>query len=370
MLKILIAGDYYMVPGLIKEIIQEYLGNELSKQLIFEAVRFKYPEEEIALLPETVIPSGMSFSHHSFTEKKQNSQAENIKEYYGIFDALKNDIINKHVLIVHGAAVPKYILQMAKELKLICVLRGGPKNIDIIAARELGIKIVNTPGKTARAVAESVLGGLLSLTRNIVSGSWSLQREGIWKPDFYRYDLCGTELKDSIFGMIGYGHIAKELAALLKGFQLKKILAFDPYKTKEEIESSGAESVELAQLLKESNIVSLHARLTPSSKNILGKQAFEMMRKKPIVINMARGNLMDYGALTEALKNGKVSGAILDVFGDEPFKEYKELLSMPNVICTPHIAGGSRETVMRASKMAAEEIRRFILGLPLKNEIK
>ena len=370
MLKILIAGDYYMVPGLIKEVIKEYLDTELSKDLLFEMVEFKYPEEEIALLPETVIPSGMSFSHHSFTEKKQNSQAENIKEYYGFFDALKNDIINTHVLIVHGAAVPKYILQMAKELKLICVLRGGPKNIDIIAARELGIKVANTPGKTARAVAESVLGGLLSLTRNIVSGSWTLQREGIWKPDFYRYNLCGTELKDSIFGMIGCGHIAKELAALLKGFKLKKILAFDPYKTKEEIESSGAESVELAQLLKESNIVSLHARLTPSSKNILGKKAFEMMRKKPIVINMARGNLMDYGALTGALKNGKISGAILDVFGDEPFKEYKELLSMPNVICTPHIAGGSRETVMRASKMAAEEIRRFILGLPLKNEIK
>lgn len=369
-LKVLIAGDYYMVPGLIKKIIKEYLGIELSKNLLFETVEFKYPEEEIVLLPETVVPSGMSFSHYNFTEKKQNNRAENIEEYYGFSDALKNYIVNTHILIVHGAAVPKYILQMAKELKLICVLRGGPKNIDIIVAKELGIKVVNTPGKTARAVAESVLGGLLSLTRNIVSGSWTLQRKGVWKPNYYRYDLCGIELKDRILGLIGYGHIAQELAVLLKGFKLKKIFAFDPYKTKKEIESSGAESVELAQLLKESNIISLHARLTSSSKNILGKQEFEMMRKMPIIINMARGALMDYGALTEALKNKKISGAILDVYGDAPFKEYRELLSMPNVICTPHVAGGSRETVMRASKMVAEEIRRFVLGLSLKNEIK
>jgi len=241
-LKVLIAGDYYMVPGLIKKIIKEYLGIELSKNLLFETVEFKYPEEEIVLLPETVVPSGMSFSHYNFTEKKQNNRAENIEEYYGFSDALKNYIVNTHILIVHGAAVPKYILQMAKELKLICVLRGGPKNIDIIVAKELGIKVVNTPGKTARAVAESVLGGLLSLTRNIVSGSWTLQRKGVWKPNYYRYDLCGIELKDRILGLIGYGHIAQELAVLLKGFKLKKIFAFDPYKTKKEIESSGAES--------------------------------------------------------------------------------------------------------------------------------
>jgi D-3-phosphoglycerate dehydrogenase len=370
MLKVLIAGDYYMVPSLIEKVIVEYLGTELSKKLIFKTVEFEYPEEEVVLLPDTIIPSGMSFSHYNFTEKKQRKQTENIDEYYGFLDDLKNYVINSHILIVHGAAVPKRILQMAKKLKLICVLRGGPKNVNIVAAKELGIKTVNTPGKTARAVAESVLGGLLSLTRNIVSGSWTLQKEGVWKPNFYRYDLCGIELKDRIWGIIGCGHIAKELAVLLKGFKLKKILAFDPYKTKREIESLGAESVELAQLLKESNIISLHARLTSSSKNILGKQEFEMMRKIPIVINMARGALIDYGTLTEALKNKKISGAILDVYGDAPFKEYRELLLMPNVICTPHVAGGSKETVIRASKMVAEEIRRFVLGLSLINEIK
>jgi len=368
--KILIAGDYYMVPSLLKKIIVEYLGTELSKKLFFESVEFKYPEEEIALLPETIVPSGMSFSHYNFTEKKQKNRIENIDEYYGFLDDLKKYIIDTHILIVHGAAVPKHILQMAKELKLICVLRGGPKNIDIMAARELGIKIVNTPGKTARAVAESVLGGILSFTRNIVSGSWTLQKEGVWKPSFYNYNLCGIELKDRVLGLIGFGHIAKELVVLLKGFQMKKILVFDPYVNKKEIEKLGAEPVVLKQLLKESNIISLHARLTPTSRNILDEREFRMMMKKPIIINMARGALMDYEALTEALKDKRISGAILDVYGDAPFKDYKDLLSMPNVLCTPHMAGGSKETVMRASKMVAEEIRRFVLGLSLKNEIK
>jgi D-3-phosphoglycerate dehydrogenase len=369
-MKVLIAGDYYMRPSLIKKVITEYLGIELSKKLIFKTVEFEYPEEEIVLLPDTIIPSGMSFSHYNFAEKKQKNRTETIDEYYGFLDDLKNYIINSHILIVHGAAVPKRILQMAKELKLICVLRGGPKNIDIITAKELGIKIVNTPGKTARAVAESVLGGLLSLTRNIVSGSYTLQKEGVWKPSFYKYNLCGIELKDHILGLIGFGHIAKELVGLLKGFKMKKILAFDPYKNKREIEKSGVESVELKQLLKESNIISLHARLTSTSRNILGKRELRMMMNKPIIINMARGALMDYEALTEALKDKRISGAILDVYGDAPFKEYRDLLSMPNVICTPHLAGGSKETVMRASKMVAEEIRRFMLGLTLKNEIK
>lgn len=369
-LKILIAGDHYMIPNLIKKIIAEYLGTELSKKLIFKTVEFEYPEEEIVLLPDTIIPSGMSFSHYNFTEKKQKNRTETIDEYYGFLDDLKNYIINSHILIVHGAAVPKRILQMAKELKLICVLRGGPKNIDIVAAKELGIKIVNTPGKTARAVAESVLGGLLSLTRNIVSGSWTLQKEGVWKPSFYSYNLCGIELRDRVLGLIGFGHIAKELLVLLKGFKMKKILVFDPYVNKKEIEKSGAEPIVLKHLLKESYIISLHARLTSTSKNILGKREFGMMIKKPIIINMARGALMDYEALTKALKDKRISGAILDVYGDAPFKEYRNLLSMPNVLCTPHLAGGSKETVMRASKMVAEEIRKFILGLNLKNEIK
>ena len=117
--KILIAGDYYMVPSLLKKIIVEYLGTELSKKLFFESVEFKYPEEEIALLPETIVPSGMSFSHYNFTEKKQKNRIENIDEYYGFLDDLKKYIIDTHILIVHGAAVPKHILQMAKELILI-----------------------------------------------------------------------------------------------------------------------------------------------------------------------------------------------------------------------------------------------------------
>lgn len=360
----LIAGDRYMKPGLIQQIIEEYLEDKLSKSLIFKTVEFPYPEEEISLTPETVVPSGMSWSNFL-----QFKKIDGISEYYGFPHALEEYIDDVQILVIHGAALPEFVLQKGKKLKLICSLRGGPKNIDIVAAKKMGIKIAYTPGKNARAVAESTLGGLLTLTRNITQSSWLLQREKIWKPVFFNYDICGIEIKDKVFGIIGFGHIAKEVVELLRGFKLKKILVFDPYKPNDEMKKSGVVPTDLKQLLRESDIISLHARLAPSSRVILGKEEFASMLRKPIIINTARGTLVDYEALIQALKNEKVSGAVLDVFPDGPFRKYRKLLEMPNVVCTPHIAGGSKETVMRAAKMVAEEIKRFILGLPLRNEI-
>jgi D-3-phosphoglycerate dehydrogenase len=248
-------------------------------------------------------------------------------------------------------------------------LRGGPKNIDLQEAKSLGIKITNTPGKTARAVAESTLAGLMALTRNIVRGSWGLQKENVWEPVFFRYEHCGIELAGKTFGLIGFGHIAKELTGLLSGFQLKKILAFDPFADGEEIKKCGATSVDLSSLLAKSDIISLHARLNASSRNLIGESQFEAMAKQPVFINTARGGLVNYRDLIRALEKKRLSGAVLDVFGDEEFLEYSDLMNRPNVVCTPHIAGGSRETVKRAALMVAEDIRCFVTGNRLQHRI-
>ena len=360
---VLIVGDEYMDPQVIERVIRETLDQELLQRLSFQSIKLPYPVDYFELNPSTKVPSGMSWSDPS-----DHRYVKGISEYYGPPDSLKGKIKNADILIVHGAPLPGYVLKEAKKLKLICSLRGGPKNIDIRTAKSLGMRIVNTPGKNARAVAEYTLGALLSLTRNIVRGNKCFDRK-IWCCGLFKWSNCGIELKDKVIGLIGFGHIAKSFVELLKGFSLRRILVYDPFQPQDILLTYQVVPASLEEIYEQSDIISLHARLNESSKNILNSHAFELMQRKPIIINTARGGLMDYMALKRALLQGKVSGAVLDVFGNDPFKEYEDLCSLPNVICTPHIAGGSRETVIRAAKMVAEEIRRFILNLPFLNEL-
>jgi D-3-phosphoglycerate dehydrogenase len=171
-------------------------------------------------------------------------------------------------------------------------------------------------------------------------------------------------LADKTLGLIGFGHVARILVELLRGFRLKKIYAYDPYQDPADLEALGVEPENLDKILEDCDIISLHARLTKTSAGLIGQKQFEMMKKNPIFVNTARGGLVDYRALIRALQNGLISGAMIDVFGSEPFKVYEELIDMPRVVATPHIAGGARETVHRASYMIAEELKRFLTGQP------
>jgi len=364
-IKVMIAGDMYMEPKLIEKMIRENLGEELSCRFSFTSIRFPYPEETIALHPDTVIPSGMSWTDFSATLKGDGSE-----EFYGDIHALEGALDDAEVLIVHGAAVTGTVLKKAGKLKLIGVLRGGPKNIDVATAHSRGVRMVNTPGKTSRAVAESMVGGLLSLTRNIARSSRSLQSDKVWSPAFFRYDECGIEIEGRTLGIIGFGHIGEKIVKILRGFDLKEILVYDPYRDTEDVRRHGCRPADFHDVLRECDIISLHARLNASSRGMIGRKELERMERHPIVLNTARGGLLDYPALIDALRNGKVSGAVLDVFGEEPFSIYEELLDMKNVVCTPHVAGGSRETVHRAARMMAEDLRRYALDEPLLHEMK
>lgn len=363
-IEIVIAGDDYMDPEFLKDIILRGVGEELAGLYRFRMIKFPYPAEKITLSPETVVPSGMSWTDFDGVLKGDGAE-----EFYGDIRALEGKLEGAEVLVVHGAAVTSTVLREARNLKLIGVLRGGPKNIDVPTARKLGIRLVNTPGKTSRAVAESMIGGLLALTRNIARSSRQLQGEGIWSPRYFRYSECGVELEGKTLGLIGFGHIAEKIAKMLGSFDLAEILAYDPFRSPEDIGKHGARPAPLGEILEKCDIISLHARLTESARNLIGSKEFNLMKKKPILINTARGGLLDYQALLSALKEGLVAGVVLDVFGDEPFSAYRELLGMRNVVATPHIAGGSRETVYRAAVMIAEELKRYALGEPFVNEM-
>jgi D-3-phosphoglycerate dehydrogenase / 2-oxoglutarate reductase len=256
---------------------------------------------------------------------------------------------------------------IAPPLKLIGVSRGGPVNIDMKAAKEAGVTVVNAPGRNASAVAEFTIGAILAETRLITKGHVSLS-QGIWRGDLYRADLTGPELSELTVGLIGYGHIGTRVTKLLKPFGCK-ILVDDPYvKVSDADLADGVEQVDLAELLRRSDVVSLHARVTAETTGFMNRSTFAQMKKGAWFINTARGPMVNYADLYEALQSGHLRGAMLETHEVEPCPPDLPLLRHPNVTLTPHIAGASTTTVKIAAGKIAAEVQRWINGEPLEND--
>jgi D-3-phosphoglycerate dehydrogenase len=267
------------------------------------------------------------------------------------------------IVVTQLAPFSAGIMDRLPGLKMIAVSRGGPVNIDMKAARERKILVVNTPGRNASAVAEFTIGAILAETRLITRGHESL-RKGEWRGDLYRADLTGEELSEMTVGVIGYGHVGSKLVRILKAFGCK-ILVHDPYvQLSVDDLKDGVEQASIERILAQSDVVTLHARVTEETKGFFGAEQFAAMKKGAFFVNTARGPLVDYAALTEALKSRHLRGAAVETFGIEPVPVDWELLQLENVTLTPHIAGASVKTVKFAAKAAAEEVRRYIAGEP------
>ncbi|WP_298960765.1 2-hydroxyacid dehydrogenase [uncultured Roseibium sp.] len=288
---------------------------------------------------------------------------EGLKEYLGTPELVLDHLQDAQVLVTHLAPVSVGVLEAAPNLKLVGVSRGGPVNIAMDEARERGVLVVNTPGRNASAVAEFTIGAIIAETRNITKGHDSL-RKGDYRGDLYRADIVGNELSDMCIGVIGYGNVGTRVVKLLRAFG-SKILVTDPYvQLSVEDSQDGVEQVALDRLLSESDVVTLHPRVTKETTGMIGKDQFAAMKPGAVVINTARGPLMDYQALFEVLSSGQLGGAMLETFAVEPTDPNDPLLQLPNVTLTPHIAGASQKTVKIAAQRIAEEIRRWISDEP------
>jgi D-3-phosphoglycerate dehydrogenase / 2-oxoglutarate reductase len=286
-----------------------------------------------------------------------------LKEYMGDPDDIAAFVDDAEILVNHLAPVTGAMLERLPKLRVIAVSRGGPVNIDVAACKARQIRLVNTPGRNASAVAEFTIAAILTETRLIRAGHEGL-RQGVWRGDLYRYDDTGTELSEMTVGLIGYGFIGTRVVKLLKPFGCT-ILVADPYKTlsKEDV-ADGVGMVTLDRLLADSDVVSLHARVTEETKGFLAGPQFARMRKGAYFINTARGPMVDYDALYRALKSRHLRGAMLETFWLEPPPADAPLLTLDNVTLTPHIAGASTTTVRIAARMVAEEVRRYFAGEP------
>jgi D-3-phosphoglycerate dehydrogenase len=278
-------------------------------------------------------------------------------------DAVVEFIGDSEMLVTHLAPLSAAMMDRLPELRFVAVSRGGPVNIDMPAARERSIRVVNTPGRNASAVAEFTIGAILAETRNISRGHDALKR-GEWRGDLYRADTTGEELSELTVGVIGYGAIGTRVVKLLKAFGCR-VLVSDPYVQLSANDfRDGVKHVSLEALLAEADVVTLHARVTPETTGFIDAEAFARMKKGATFINTARGPMVDYDALTEALASGHLRGAMLETFGVEPVPPDWPLLALPNVTLTPHIAGASLKTVRFAAGQAAEEVVRYLSGKP------
>jgi D-3-phosphoglycerate dehydrogenase len=207
---------------------------------------------------------------------------------------------------------------------------------------------------------------MLSETRKIREGHEALRR-GDWRGDLYRADVTGRELNELTVGVIGYGNIGTKVVRLLRAFGAK-VLVHDPYiQLAPEDAAAGVELVAFDRLLTESDVVTMHARVTAETKHMMNADAFARMKQGSLFVNTARGPLCDYDALYAALTDGPLGSAMLETFAVEPAPPDLPLLHLSNVTITPHIAGASVRTVTFAAEQAAEEVRRYLAGEPPRN---
>ena len=338
---IAIIGDNFMLPDMFEAALQKACGDA---PIACRKLTLPWPDEPM---------------EHGYATPGMDG----LKEYQGDPDAVLAHIGAAPVLVTHLAPLSSAMFAAAPTLKLVAVSRGGPVNIDMAAARAHGVTVVNTPGRNASAVAEFTIGAILAETRNITRGHDGL-RKGDYRGDLYRADVVGDELSDMTVGVIGYGAVGTRVVRLLRAFGCRVLVA-DPYvQLSAEDAAGGVELTALERLLAEADVVSLHPRVTEETRGMIDAAALARMKKGAVLVNTARGPLMDYDALYDALASGRLGGAMLETFSIEPTPPDWPLLQLPNVTLTPHIAGASLKTVRIAAAKAAEEVRRWIAGEP------
>lgn len=249
----------------------------------------------------------------------------------------------------------KSIFSRIKERTRLLVRFGvGFDKVDLKAASADGIAIARTTGANTTAVAEMALMLMLCCRRKICKCQ-SRVRNGSWEKDI------GHELIGATVGIIGYGNIGRRLAKLLKGFGCR-IITYDSSNRKEVLEKDGVELVDLEELLKTSDAVSIHVPYTEQTHHMIDYQMLSLMKSTAVIVNTARGNIIDEEALYEALKSGKIGGAGVDVFAQEPLPLDSPLLSLENVVLTPHVSSQTVESLWNIYKMAIDISADFFAG--------
>lgn len=284
----------------------------------------------------------------------QQIMEQNGPEAVGVPEEVVEAVGSAEVMAVHFAPVPEAVLEAGRNLKAVVVARAGVENVNVEAASERGVAVVNLQGRNASAVAEQAIALILAETRDIARSDAAI-KAGRWPKEVQApYELGGRTV-----GVIGFGHVGRHLARKVSGFGVK-LLVYDPYVDGETISSYGGEKVGgIGRIFREGDFVNLHARLTEETRNFIGREHFKLMKPTAYFINNARSRLVRYDDLYEVLRERRIAGASLDVHDDEPLPEGSPWLELENVTFTPHIAGTTMDAWENSVLMVAETIRGF-----------
>jgi len=266
------------------------------------------------------------------------------------------------VLIVEADLVHAEVLESCP-LRMIGCCRGDPVNIDLELATRKGIPVFHTPGRNADAVADITLAFMLMLARHLPQvsetfrgGGPAFERAGDFLKMYNRF--TGVELGGQTVGLVALGAVGREVAARLRAFKAR-VLAYDPYVHQP---PGGVELTSLEELLRSSDFVSLHAPVTAETQNLVSRERLALMKPSAYFINTARAALADEDALYEMLVAGRLAGAALDVFQNEPLQGDNRFLSLPNVIVTPHLGGATHDVVRHQSDIVVDAIESYLRG--------
>ena len=279
-------------------------------------------------------------------------------------EELKKVIKDYDALLVRSSTkVTKDVIAAADKLKIIGRAGVGLDNVDVDAASKKGVIVINTPGGNTISTAEHTFSMMLALSRSIPQADLSMKK-GEWE----RKKFMGVELYGKVLGIVGLGRIGTEVAKRALSFNMK-VVAYDPYLSFEKAKELGIESSDLDNLLKKADYITVHTPLTDDTKHIISDKQFDMMKKGVRVINCARGGIIDEAALIKAIESGKVVGAALDVYENEPPAKDSKLLKLDKVVLTPHLGASTEEAQVNVAIDIANTARDILLGRCIRNAV-
>ncbi len=295
-------------------------------------------------------------------------------------DELVNLIKDKDIFVTSYDNVTRRVIEAGNKLKLIACTRANPVNIDMKAAKEMGVKVIYTPGRNSDTTAEFTIAMILSIARKIPmmyqdlkNGKFlsdkkventtikGLKQDVTWAlgGDSPYILYKGVELHGKSLGIIGYGNIGKKVGNIAKAFGMN-LLIYDPFAKVPEEQEENERFVSLEYVLKNSDFITCHCSVTDATKKLINKEAFDHMKNSAYFINISRGAIVDESALIEALRENKIAGAAVDVFESEPLdRNHPFINELDNIVVTAHIGGATWDVITNHSKMVVSDIKRF-----------
>ncbi len=313
-----------------KVVVMEDFTTPDGMMHVYDVLAEKYGAEVKYVKVQKYIKDGDDFSKMFLNMEKNGPDV--IPEEEELLEEIKD----ANIVISHISAISTKAVNSAKDLEAVCIMRSGVENVNVENATERGIKVINAPGRLAVPVSEFTVGLMISEMKNIARSHQRMQA-GDFKDGFSNSDYS-VNLKGKKIGLVGCGMVGSRVAKIMKAFEAE-VLIYDPYMSDDKIREMGYEPKELNELCKEADVISVHFRLTPETKGLIGKEQFALMKPGSFLINTARAGLVDEEAMMDALKNKKIAGAGLDVFHQEPLEADNPLLKMDNVTITGHLAG-------------------------------